>query len=642
MRVAALKRVGDDAGMLIPRRTMSRRPVALPIRRLGWLVGAAIFIVSLLRSPAQETPVPPSAEPPVVPIVVPAPAPVKAPPAEVAPTPMPEPAPAVPVLVETVPAVSASDTLRSLWNSLQNLEKEIQTTRDHLAKAKTDDEKQQLTAALESLRTRQNGLRNDFEEVASGIDRGDYEGAADRPFNWQAELQDLLKPVLRELREATANTREIQALREGIAEMERRARLAETAVAQVAKREAGETEAAIRTALKTERESWQRRLDETGSQLNAARLRLAEAEGKSRSVLTLASDLVNNFFRTRGLNLLIAIAVFFLVLYLAKKAFTYLVKVSPFHRGSRSFYVRLIDLAYYVITTLGAFIAALVALYLVGDWLLLTLAVIFLVGILWALKSAVPSFVEQVKLMLNMGPVREGERVTYLGLPWKVGRIDVFTELTNPVLDGGHLRLPVKDLGALLSRPMAHGEPWFPCEKDHWVLLSDGVFGKVVALTPETVQVVKLGGNRRHYRTEDFLRLTPENLSKNFRVSTVFGIDYRHQEHASDTVPEALHDHLYRELVALLGKDQLIALSVELSQAGTSSLDFTVLADFAGTCASRYQMLGRALQRLCVEACNAHGWTLPFTQITLHAPPGITIPASSDRGEDEDAPPGPD
>ncbi|HRX56271.1 MAG TPA: hypothetical protein P5016_17275, partial [Verrucomicrobiales bacterium] len=225
-----------------------------------------------------------------------------------------------------------------------------------------------------------------------------------------------------------------------------------------------------------------------------------------------------------------------------------------------------------------------------------------------------------MKLLLNLGPVREGERVFYRELPWKVGRIDIFTDLTNPQLEGGRLRLPLKELACLLSRPSGPSENFFPCEKDDWVILSDGVYGKVVQQTPETVQIVKLGGSRRHYRTAAFLSLAPENLSRNFRLSTIFGIDYRHQSDSSQAIPETLREHLFLELVRLVGKDHLLALSVELAHAGESSLDLAVLADFSGSCAHRYQALTRALQRLCVEACNANHWVIPFNQITVHSP----------------------
>lgn len=584
MSVACRLRVGDGFLMFDVNRFISGSFV---MKRLpGWLAGACLAGMLAASGNAQNTPA------------------------------------TVPAALPTDGSeVSASDTLRTLWTSMQSLEMEIQGLRTRIAASKSEDERKQLESSLEPLRARQNQLRSDFERVAAGTDMTAFEGPSDQPLDWQAEAQDLIKPFLRELRDATANTREIQSIRESIESLERKRRLAREAVSQIRTRETAAEDKGIKKALASEQEAWQRRLDETEGQLKAAQLHLRETESHSQSLVSLVSSLTSRFFRSRGLNLLLAILVFALFLFIARKGFTYLVRISPFHReGSRNFYVRLIDIAYYIFTGLGAFLAALIALYLAGDWLLLTLALVFLAGVLWTLKAAIPSFIEQMKLLLNLGPVREGERVFYRELPWKVGRIDIFTDLTNPQLEGGRLRLPLKELTSLLSRPAGPSENFFPCEKDDWVILSDGVYGKVVQQTPEVVQIVKLGGSRRHYRTADFLSLAPETLSRNFRLSTIFGIDYRHQSDSSQAIPETLREHLFLELVRLVGKDHLLALSVELAHAGESSLDLAVLADFSGSCAHRYQALTRALQRLCVEACNANHWDIPFNQITVHSP----------------------
>jgi hypothetical protein len=57
---------------------------------------------------------------------------------------------------------------------------------------------------------------------------------------------------------------------------------------------------------------------------------------------------------------------------------------------------------------------------------------------------------------------------------------------------------------------------------------------------------------------------------------------------------------------------------VEFKEAEASSLDCEILADFSGRVAGDYLHLKRAIQRICVEASQTHGWTIPFTQVTLH------------------------
>ncbi len=40
--------------------------------------------------------------------------------------------------------------------------------------------------------------------------------------------------------------------------------------------------------------------------------------------------------------------------------------------------------------------------------------------------------------------------------------------------------------------------------------------------------------------------------------------------------------------------------------------------DLSGEVAARYNALTRLIVRACVDTCNAEGWVIPFTQITIH------------------------
>jgi hypothetical protein len=220
--------------------------------------------------------------------------------------------------------------------------------------------------------------------------------------------------------------------------------------------------------------------------------------------------------------------------------------------------------------------------------------------------------------MLNLGPVREDERIVIGGVPWQVRKLRIYSRLTNPALEGGELRLPLRDLIPLSSRPFGPKEPFFPCEKGHWLLLADGTFGKVIRQTPEWVQLVMLGSSVKTFTTADFLGQTPQNLSLGFRIQQTFGIDYSHQAIATDQVPKLLEERITAGLNQLIGTELVVNVRVEFANAGASSLDMAVLADFKGEAASKFNQVSRAIQRCCVEACNEFGWIIPFTQITMH------------------------
>jgi len=280
--------------------------------------------------------------------------------------------------------------------------------------------------------------------------------------------------------------------------------------------------------------------------------------------------------------------------------------------------VRLVDVVYFVLVGGVAIFAALLVLYVAGDWVLLGLALLFLLGLAWASKNAIPQFFEQIRLLLNLGTVREQERVVYYGLPWRVTRLSIYSVLRNEELTGGLVRLPLKELMGLHSRPCSRNEIWFPCRPNEWVLLSDGRRGRVTLQTPEMVQLQLLGGSLVTYPTIDFLALSPENLSKDFRLSVTFGVDYAHQAISTNQVPKIMRERLEKGLAALVGRDSISHLNVEFKEAGPSSLDLQVLADFEGEVAASYEMLQRAIQRILVDTCTEQGWVIPFTQLTLH------------------------
>jgi small-conductance mechanosensitive channel len=172
----------------------------------------------------------------------------------------------------------------------------------------------------------------------------------------------------------------------------------------------------------------------------------------------------------------------------------------------------------------------------------------------------------------------------------------------------------------LISRPFQKHEPWFPCRKNDWVILSDGTRGCVTSLSHEMVELVLRGGAKKVYQTSDFLGMNPLNLSVNFRIKIGFGISYNLQSIATGRVLEVLDTYLRERLVAEEYEDSLLNLRVEFAQAGSSSLDLVVIADFDGKMAPLYNRISRAIQRWCTDACTANDWEIPFPQLTVHKP----------------------
>jgi hypothetical protein len=150
------------------------------------------------------------------------------------------------------------------------------------------------------------------------------------------------------------------------------------------------------------------------------------------------------------------------------------------------------------------------------------------------------------------------------------------------------------------------------------VLLGDGTFGQVSMQTPELVRLHLLGGSYKTFPTTAFLDQTPTNLSQNFRVDATFGVDYKHQALSTQEVPAKLKARIQKGLEKEGYKRHLLDLTVEFRTAAASSLDIAIMADFSGEVASDYPKLERLLQRIAVDACNEHGWEIPFAQVTVH------------------------
>lgn len=504
------------------------------------------------------------------------------------------------------------------------IQEKISATTAELRSATTDFEKNQLTKELGELQIESDDLDQEFSKVATGVNLSGAEGEEDRKVNLQDELKELLKPVLDELHQITEAPRQAEELKSQILRLERKRDLLRKARTSVEEVVSDQNTPLLSQALDEEQARITEDIASVETALSVARYELKERDEARVPFFQSVSNLVQNFFRTRGAHLLFAILGAVGVLLLLRFIYRSMVRLSPKKvRKGQNFAGRLLQLGFTVVSVIGAIIAFLLVLYLTNDWVLLALALLLLFGIIWAGKTALPNFIEQAKMILNLGPVRYRERLIYEGVPWQVRRINFYTDLTNPALEGGLIRLPMRDLMGMHSRPTTDQELWFPCQQDDWVQLSDGTFGKVLQQTPDYVHLVKLGGSRVVIPTADFLTLHPENLSRNYRIVVTFGIDYSYQDIATTKVPLVFESALKTALVEKLQKKELMLnLSVFFHSASASSLDYRIVLDLDGSLAPRRQALMDHVQSVCVDVCNRQGWSIPFTQITIHQAEG--------------------
>jgi len=307
---------------------------------------------------------------------------------------------------------------------------------------------------------------------------------------------------------------------------------------------------------------------------------------------------------------------FFLVILLSRLLYR-LWYMSPLRPAKRSFNVRLFELVYKAFSVLIASLAPLFVFYTFEDWVMFSIGLLIAFGVLWSLRNVVPNMWRQGRLLLNIGAVREGERIMFFGLPWRVKNLAIFTELENPE-NKLRLRVPVEDLLGLTSKPIQTSESWFPCKRGDWVILSDGYRGRVSAISIEFVDIEDRGLSTKTYPMQEFLALRPLNISDSFRLRETVGISYDHQTESTNRVLGRLKKFITAKIADEGYEPHVKKLTVEFEKVNDSSLDVTVLIDVDGSQAPFYNRIRRAMQRWNVDACTENGWEIPFPQRTLH------------------------
>ncbi|MBM9519794.1 hypothetical protein JWG39_08180 [Desulforhopalus vacuolatus] len=520
--------------------------------------------------------------------------------------------------VDTSRTVDEEKMLLSINELRQKLQKQIQDKIREAENLQTENDKAIVWKEIAKLQESMAKADNDFEKMATGVDTSKFKAEDQTSFDWKQELFDLMKPGIMELKQLTVQARRKAELLDQQDKYQELLPIAQTANKNLQELLKATTEQALKAQIQPLLPEWESLESQITNGLDIVNMELANMNDQQQTLLESSKATLKKFFRTRGLYLTIALVACFLIVFIFRFLQTFIRRMIPGHDNEyRPFQIRVYDLVFQVATLCAGLSAFILVFYVVEDWALLSFAIIILAGLAWATKTALPRFWQQSELMLNAGPVREGERLLLYGVPWLVKNINMRTTIENPDL-GLTIKVPIRDLFDKTSRTFSRYEQWFPCRRDDWVILSDGTRGGVVALSHEIVELVLRGGSHKSYQTADFLGLAPLNLSRNFRIKEYFGIGYDNQADVTERIPKQLEDFILGRIEAEGHQEELLSLRVEFNAAGASSLDLVVIADFKGSNAPIYNRLRRAIQRWCVDACTQYGWDIPFPQLTIH------------------------
>lgn len=462
-------------------------------------------------------------------------------------------------------------------------------------------------------------LKQSFEQIAVGnVDLGIFKEDKGE-FDWRTEVTEVMMPIIRNLQSLTEKPRKLEALRSTISNSNEQLAAA-TAALQAVDQNAGlPVNKATQSALSALQTSWKEQIQDIEREREVAQVQLANLQSNDTNIFETVKSGIIGFVTGRGLTLFIAFLAALFVWYVTKLFSKVLLSKSR-TIGANTYKTRqrLVQYGFNILTGLLMTIAVIVVFYIRGDVLLLGLTLLLAGGALLGLRNTIPKFITEARLLLNLGSIRENERVVYNGLPYRVASLNMYSVLKNPELTG-IIRLPLESLMEMISRP-AGKEPWFPVSKGEYILTAEGKLLEVLDLTTELALLQNLAGTKTSIPTADLYNMTFDNISRgdSFSIISTFGIGYSHQDISNQNVPEIFKAALEDAFASKDYGEHIQSISVELKEAGASSLDYWICVSVASAGVRSYFKVNRVVQQTCVDTCTTKNWDIPFPQLTIH------------------------
>lgn len=510
---------------------------------------------------------------------------------------------------------------RILVTTIETMRSNLESLRKDLSTIKLDHERERINNEIDQLSQDIQSLNTALEMLATGgADLSLFGVKVDEPFDLREEIQSIFEPILVELRRLSERPRKIERLRSDLLYYQQRLDVANEALQNLIDYRKTAPSPELKSAFQRLENRWQKRHDDLQNRVNLAQFELDQILSPDNKSQRDSIEALKSLFGGRLLNLAMAVVVMIItysVLSLLAKFYRRFIMRDATRR--KAFVARVGSLTFYLLTTLFVLLAGMAVFYVQGDWVLLGLFLLVMAGAAWAIQKSLPRFLIEAKLILNLGPVKEGERIIFNDLPWLVSSLNFQATLHNPALMGGTLQIPIKELVNYHSRKFETDEPWFPSITDDWVILDGNIYGQVVKQTPELVELQVLDAIKS-FPIQSYISLNPYNLSSNgFTLLLEFGLDYQHQNDITGNILDQLNTELNEGLKSTpYGKD-VINFSLQFDKADASSLNYVAVIRFKGDAAAGYLEIPRVLQKLVVESCNNNQWVIPFNQITVHS-----------------------
>ncbi len=512
--------------------------------------------------------------------------------------------------------LTISTDLQDLQIKREELNKEIKTETE-------EDHRLELEENLKRINAQIREYTELFEKISlGGIDIARFETPAKQvvqqteDYNWQKELIQIAQPVFAEMKKITDAPRKRDLLRLEQKEIDARLDQLNKGIVTFDAIQKTDLPANAQKSLQSIQENWSSLHKELERERRLTELKLDELTTKE-DFLTRLTKGTWGFIKGRGLLLLITIASASILLYGFNRL---LVLLESREKNIISIRWRIFILLYQVITILIIATITLAILYSSGDMVLFGVAILIILAFLVSSRNSIPKYFMKMRIFLNMGQAREGERVLYNDLPWRINRINLYTVyLVNPLLENGTMRLTIDHLNNMISRPIKMDETWFPTIVNDVVILPNGNTYKVQRQTPEYVYLIA-SGTEVIYPSKDFMKDKITNITYGYSTSTEFSININSLQKGVDEAIEILHANL-TQFIADKQPDAYKAmksLTVDFSRLNDNGNAIFMISASMGSFATDYRSsLLRTIQKGCLQTAKENNWEI--TSITKYA-----------------------
>lgn len=352
------------------------------------------------------------------------------------------------------------EQLRAILETIQAVEAERTAINRQLRRTPNVDEAQKLKEQAEQFTRRLQDLQISFEELATkGLSTVDLKPKPATQFDWQQELEEVIRPLLDELKQLTERPRTIERLRGEQTLAENQLQIAEKAIGRLENTLQQVEAPAVTQALKKVLEQWRDHYEEAENRLQRINAQLERLTAPSdETVGERFAATFQKFTSGRGFNLALAIGGFTLT-YLAWAGFGYLVG-RLIHRGrkprARSL-ARVTALFFRSLTLLLALVVALIVLHARSDWLLLGLLILLLVRCAMDV-AAIPAPLHAGDPHLARHGQRPGRRTDRLRRgPLAHRRAESLLDPAQPSVTGRHPALAARPVDRFAVAPPRTG-----------------------------------------------------------------------------------------------------------------------------------------------------------------------------------------